>query len=263
MRKTDFLVSKMDCPCEEQIIRMALEDIEGIANLEFDIPNRKLVVYHTTNDFSIENKLKSLNLGEKLISSAEFNAEKTTHNENQRKILWIVLAINFGFFLLELIYGVIAKSVGLIGDSIDMLADALVYGLSLLAVAGTIILKKRVAAIAGYLQLTLAILGFTEVVRRFFGVDQIPNFTTMIVISSMALLGNTLSLYFLQKSRSNEVHIKATMIFTSNDIIVNFGVIIAGLLVNWLNTNIPDLAIGAIAFSFVLIGSFRILKLSK
>ena len=233
------------------------------AKLEFDIPNRKLAVYHTVEDSSVEAKLISLNLGAKLISTVEAGTDKVNDDENQRKILWIVLAINFGFFLLELIYGIIAKSVGLLGDSIDMFADALVYGLSLLAVAGTVALKKRVAGIAGYFQLTLAILGFAEVIRRFLGVEQMPNFTTMIVISSMALVGNALSLYFLQKSRSSEVHIKASMIFTSNDIIVNLGVIMAGLLVNWLNTNIPDLVIGAVAFSFVLIGSFRILKLSK
>lgn len=263
MKRADFIVSKMDCPCEEQMIRMALDGIEGIAKLEFDIPNRKLVVYHTAEDTAIETKLRSLNLGAKHISTVEADTEKVSDDENQRKILWIVLAINFGFFLLEMIYGIIAKSVGLLGDSIDMLADALVYGLSLMAVAGTIALKKRVAGVAGYFQLTLAVLGFAEVIRRFLGVEQMPNFTTMIVISSMALVGNALSLYFLQKARSNEVHIKASMIFTSNDIIVNLGVIIAGLLVSWLNTNIPDLIIGAVAFGFVLVGSFRILKLSK
>lgn len=263
MKRTDFIVSKMDCPCEEQIIRMALDGIEGIAKLEFDIPNRKLAVYHTAEDSSVEAKLISLNLGAKFISTVETVTEKVTDDENQRKILWIVLAINFGFFLLELIYGIIAKSVGLLGDSIDMFADALVYGLSLLAVAGTIALKKRVAGIAGYFQLTLAVLGFAEVIRRFLGVEQIPDFTTMVVISSMALVGNALSLFFLQKARSSEAHIKASMIFTSNDIIVNLGVIMAGLLVNWLNSNIPDLVIGAVAFSFVLIGSFRILKLSR
>ncbi len=263
MKRTDFIVSKMDCPCEEQMIRMALYGIEGIAKLEFDIPNRKLAVYHTAEDSLIETKLRSLNLGAKHISTVESYAREISDEGNQRRILWIVLAINFGFFLLELIYGIIAKSVGLLGDSIDMLADALVYGLSLVAVAGTIALKKKVAGVAGYFQLTLAVLGFAEVIRRFLGVEQMPNFSTMIVISSMALVGNALSLYFLQKARSNEVHIKASMIFTSNDIIVNLGVIIAGLLVSWLNTNIPDLIIGAVAFGFVLVGSFRILKLSK
>ena len=56
---------------------------------------------------------------------------------------------------------------------------------------------------------------------------------------------------------------KASMIFTSNDIIINLGVIIAGFLVHWLHSNKPDLIIGSIVFALVIQGAFRILKLSK
>ena len=41
---------------------------------------------------------------------------------------------------------------------------------------------------------------------------------------------------------------KASMIFTSNDVIINLGVIIAGFLVNWLSSSKPDLIIGTIVF---------------
>jgi Co/Zn/Cd efflux system component len=85
----------------------------------------------------------------------------------------------------------------------------------------------------------------------------------MIIISLLALLANTVSLYILQKSKSNEVHIKASMICTSNDVIANMGVIIAGVLVLVLNSNIPDLVIGTIVFSMVLRGSIRILQLGR
>ena len=53
------------------------------------------------------------------------------------------------------------------------------------------------------------------------------------------------------------------MIFTSNDVIINSGVIIAGLLVYWLNSNKPDLIIGTIVFIIVIQGALRILKLGK
>jgi hypothetical protein len=36
----------MDCPSEEQLVRMKLEGIESITKLEFDIPNRTLAVIH-------------------------------------------------------------------------------------------------------------------------------------------------------------------------------------------------------------------------
>jgi Co/Zn/Cd efflux system component len=56
---------------------------------------------------------------------------------------------------------------------------------------------------------------------------------------------------------------QASMIFTSNDIIINVGVITAGILVNALNSNLPDLLIGAIVFIIVIRGAVRILKLGK
>ena len=160
--------------------------------------------------------------------------------------------------------GLISKSMGLVADSLDMLADSFVYGISLFAVGGTLTKKKRIAKIAGYFQITLAIIGFSEVLRRFFGAEELPDFWTMIIVSILALIANGICLYILQKSKSKEeAHMKASMIFTSNDIIINLGVISAGLLVNWLDSNKPDLIVGTIVFGLVVQGAFRILKLSK
>jgi Co/Zn/Cd efflux system component len=152
---------------------------------------------------------------------------------------------------------------GLVADSLDMLADSIVYGLALLAVGGTIALKKNIAKAAGYFQLTLAVLGFVEVIRRFVGFDAVPAFQTMMIISALALMGNGLSLYLLQKSKSKEAHMQASMIFTSNDVIVNLGVIIAGGLVFLTNSVYPDLIVGTVVFFIVGQGAFKILKLSK
>lgn len=58
-----------------------------------------------------------------------------------------------------------------------------------------------------------------------------PDFTAMIIVSALALTANAFCLYLLHCSRSKEVHMQASMIFTSNDVIINFGVIIAALLV--------------------------------
>ena len=66
----------------------------------------------------------------------------------------------------------------------------------------------------------------------------------------------------MSKSK-DDAHMKASMIFTSNDVIINIGVIVAGILVLWLNSNKPDLIIGTLVFVLVVQGAFRILKLSK
>jgi Co/Zn/Cd efflux system component len=255
----------MDCSAEEQMVRMKLEDVDSIRRLEFNLPERTLIVFHSDENDSITNKINELNLDSKLIQSdiLDHDKEPVEDESQQTKLLWAVLIINFGFFVIEMTTGLLSRSMGLVADSLDMFADAAVYGLSLLAIGKALSTKKFVAKLAGYFQFTLAVLGFSEVLRRFLGFEGMPDFKTMIIVSIFALIANILSLYLLQKTKSKEAHLQASMIFTSNDIIVNGGVIVAGILVSLLNSKIPDLLIGAIVFTFVIRGSFRILRLAK
>ncbi len=242
---------------------MKLDGIPEIQGLEFDIPNRKLNVIHTDNLEKIEESIHELDLGGRLIESKETDNYSIEDSSNQKRLLWSVLAINFIFFIIEMTTGLISKSMGLIADSLDMLADSFVYGLSLLAVGGSQSKKKTIAKLAGYFQIILATIGFIEVIRRFIGQEALPDFKIMIVISILALIANGICLFLLQKSKSNEAHMKASMIFTSNDVIINLGVILAGGLVLWLDSGIPDLVVGSIVFILVIQGARRILKLSK
>lgn len=264
MYKSIFDIKQMDCPSEENLIRMKLSENKNVKHLIFDIPNRRLTVFHSSEIASIDYSLGELKLGSKKRSSEKTNETHFHEDANQRKLLWMVLSINFSFFVLEMTTGIIGKSMGLVADSLDMLADSVVYGISLLAVGGTVVKKKNIAKLAGYFQIVLACVGFLEVIRRFLGAEQLPNFSTMIVVSIFALLANTICLYILQKSKSKEeAHMKASMIFTSNDVIINLGVILAGILVHWLNSSTPDLIIGTVVFALVIQGAFRILRLSK
>ena len=264
MKKTIFEITKMDCPSEENLIRMKLDGIAGIANVNFDIPNRKLTVFHSEDVDLIEKSVIDLKLGGKKISTEETNQTSFEENKSQKTLLWSVLLINFAFFIIEMTLGLFSKSIGLVADSLDMLADSFVYGISLFAVGGSVIKKKRIAKLAGYFQIILAVIGFIEVLRRYFGDENLPNFSTMIVVSIFALIANGICLYILQKSKGKEeAHMKASVIFTSNDVVINLGIIIAGIMVNWLSSSVPDLIIGTIVFIIVIQGALRILKLSK
>lgn len=254
----------MDCPSEEQMIRLKLEPYHEVKQLSFDIPNRKLQVYHTEEVDKIHQAISELKLSDRLDSTVdEVELPLAADDSKQRKILWWVLVINFGFFILEMTTGWISSSMGLVADSLDMLADSIVYGLSLFAVGAAMSRKKKVAKISGYFQMGLALLGFSEVLRRFFSESETPLFQWMIIVSLFALIGNLVSLWLINKAKSKEAHMQASAIFTSNDIIVNGGVILAGVLVYFLNSKWPDLAIGAIVFIFVMRGAVRILKIAR
>ena len=264
MYQTLFKIDKMDCPSEENLIRMKFEELTQIKHLEFDLNHRELTVFHKLGIEEIEECLKQLNLGHKKLYTKKSNRQSFDQNTDQRKVLWSVLIINLVFFILEMGYGLVSKSMGLVADSLDMLADSFVYAISLIAVGKSLAHKKTVAKIAGYFQIILALIGFGEVIRRTIYSVEFPNYLTMIIISVLALVGNALCLYLLQKSKDkDEAHIKASLIFTSNDVVINLGVIVAGLMVYWLNSNMPDLIIGTIVFFIVSKGAIRILSLSK
>src|SRR6056297_2776492 len=261
--KTSFKIAKMDCPSEEAMIRMKLEHFSEIKRLDFDISNRKLDIYHMGPIDAVHRAITDLKFEETLLSSNQTNAPIDNDQAQQRQLLWAVLLINFAFFIIEITTGWLSTSMGLIADSLDMLADSFVYALSLFAVGGSVLRKKNIASLAGYFQLFLAALGFLEIMRRFFFMDALPDFKTIIIISILALLANALCLYLLQKSKSKEAHMQASMIFTSNDVIINSGVIVAGLLVLWTGSRLPDLIVGAIVFIVVVRGALNILKLGK
>ena len=152
MKISIFRIAKMDCPSEETLIRMKLDGIEGLVTMNFDIANRQLSVFHSGPVYPISQAISRLKLGDSLISTEKTIQPIEVENNNQRKLLWTVLLINFAFFIIEMSTGLISKSMGLVADSLDMLADAFVYGISLMAVGSTLVKKKAISKIAGYFQ---------------------------------------------------------------------------------------------------------------
>ncbi|WP_430458030.1 cation transporter [Rheinheimera sp.] len=256
----------MDCPSEENLIRMALGALPQVLQLQFFLQDRQLDVVHQGGTDAITQRLESLNLGAVLQSSAPFQADPTASVDNskadadERKLLQRLLAINAVMFVTELIVGVWAQSTGLIADSLDMLADAAVYSVALLAVGLSAAKKVRAAHLSGWLQALLAAGVLFEVARRFWAGTE-PMSTLMIVMASVALIANTLCLYLISQSRSDGAHMKATKIFSTNDVLANLGVIVAGGLVAWTGSGYPDLVIGGIIGIIVLDGARRILAL--
>ena len=264
MNQTTFHIKDMDCSSEEQMIRMRLEGMEGIFGLEFDLSQRRLDVFHDGSPSTIADVLASLNLGARLVEHRE-EVEMPTEDDdasNRGPLMW-ALAINFTLFVGELAAGLLSGSMGLVADSLDMLADAFVYALSLAAVGGSLVRKRRLTAWSGYLQGGLALLGFAEVVRRFVAPMGAPDVGSMIVVSLVALAANVATLLILRRTKRGEAHIEASWIFTSNDIKVNALVILAGLLVWWSSSQVPDLIAGGLIFLIVANGARRILALSK
>lgn len=262
-----YSIPKMDCPSEESMIRLALNGFGEIRTLSFDLGNHRLEVVHDGPVEPITAKLKTLGLGALLQESQPADLESVKAIENsavsaslESGTLRLVLGINALMFVVEMTAGLFAQSTALIADSLDMLADAAVYALALYAVGRSVQMQVRAAHVAGVLQLILALGVLVEVGRRFvFGSE--PESLVMMTIAFIALIANTGCLMLLSQHRKGGAHMKASWIFSTNDVVINVGVVAAGAVVAWTGSNYPDLIIGTIVGLIVLNGARRILAL--
>jgi Co/Zn/Cd efflux system component len=261
--KTVFAVPRMDCPSEERMIRMAFDGAAGVAELRFDLQARTLTVLHAGDPSPLLARLEPLGLGARLAATeaaAPGEAVSRPDDAAEARTLRILLAINAAMFVVELAAGWLAQSSGLIADSLDMLADAMVYGLSLYAVGAAAATKLRAARLSGLFQGLLAAGVLVDVTRRLV-TGSAPEAPAMIGISLLALAANVGCLLLIARHRHGGAHMKASWIFSTNDVLANVGVIVAGALVAWTGSRLPDLVVGTAVGLLVLAGAVRILRL--
>ena len=175
----------------------------------------------------------------------------------QSRVLKMLLAINAAMFVIEAVTGILAESTGLIADSLDMLADAVVYGLGLYAVGKAASVKISAAFASGYFQMALALLVVLDVGRRaMFGSDPEPEY--MMIVGLVALAANVICLALIAKHRDGGVHMRASWVFSKNDVIANVGVILSGGMVYVTGVRWPDLVVGIAIAAVVFRGGLTI-----
>lgn len=186
---------------------------------------------------------------------ADCCTDKTSEIEALRKsqstMLKIVLSINAVMFVIELIAGLLASSVSLIADSLDMLGDALVYGFSLYVVTRSPKMKAISALIKGSIMAAFGLLVFGQAIYKII-VPQVPVFEAIGVIGILALAANTLCLALLWWHRADDINMRSVWLCSRNDIIANISVLFAALGVWFTYSAWPDIIVGlALALLFL------------
>ncbi len=177
----------------------------------------------------------------------------------KKKILLIVLVLNALMFVVEFSLGWLAASTGLMADSLDMLADAVVYGISFLVVHGTMQQKAGAALINGCLQTLLVFVVLYSVISHFLA-GTVPDSFSMGWVAALALLVNLICFILLSRYRNGDINLRSTWLCSRNDMVANIGVIVAALLVAVLQAGWPDLLIGCVIALFVLRSALGIIK---
>jgi len=146
----------------------------------------------------------------------------------------------------------------LLADSLDMLADAIIYAIGLFALGRAVHWRARAALTSGVLQLLLGLGVAAEAVWKMTS-NGLPDTATMGLFGVLALLANTLCFVLLTQFRDGDINLRATWICSRNDMIGNVGVLLAAALVTWSGSSFPDIAIGLAIAAVVIHSAWHIL----
>ncbi|BDI60145.1 cation diffusion facilitator family transporter [Qipengyuania nanhaisediminis] len=185
----------------------------------------------------------------------ELNLDSADKRQTLWIVLWLNVAIAIGFFVV----GYFADSNALLANGLDNSSDAVVYGLSLLALTRSRTWKRGAARFSGIMLLIFAGGVIADAIRRFLeGSD--PGGIMMMAMAAVAAVVNLISLRLLQKMKSKDVNLRAATTFSFNDFISNGGIIIAGIVVMLTGANWPDLVVGVAVAGIALYGGIDILR---
>jgi Co/Zn/Cd efflux system component len=135
-------------------------------------------------------------------------------------------------------------------DSIDMLGDALVFGISLFALRRSLRWRAGSALIKGGFILLMGVGVLAEIAAKFIW-DTTPVISAMYLFGGMALVANLACLGLLWPYRKHDVNLASTFECARNDVVANLGVIVAAALVSASGSTWPDALVAlAIAFMF-------------
>ncbi|WP_440995708.1 cation transporter [Arhodomonas sp. SL1] len=169
----------------------------------------------------------------------------------QARMLWAVLIINAVMFVVEFTAGWLAGSTALLGDSLDMLGDALVYGFSLFVVARGERWKAVSAAFKGGIMAVFGVIVLAEATGKLLW-GTAPAYSIMATVGVAVLAANLVCLVLLTRHRGDDVNMRSAWVCSRNDIIANSGVLVAAAAVAASGSRWPDVVIGlAIAALFL------------
>jgi cation diffusion facilitator family transporter len=191
-------------------------------------------------------------------SAKSVELESLARRAEQRRVLVAVLAINAVMFVAEFGAGIVAGSAALMADAADMLGDALVYGVSLYALARSDRWKAGAALLKGLVILALGVGVIVNVIVKLrSGVP--PSSSLMLAFGGLALVANLVCLRLLWRFRAQDVNMASTFECSRNDVISNVGVLLAAVLVFLSASPWPDIAIGSLMAALFLRSAVRVI----
>jgi cation diffusion facilitator family transporter len=179
-----------------------------------------------------------------------------------RRALWIVVILNAGYGITEMIGGFLAESQALKADALDFIGDGSITFLGLLAISWSLKWRARSALIQGLFLGGMGITVLASTVYRILVLNA-PEAATMGILGFIALVINIAAIIVLLPHREGDSNVRAVWLFSRNDALGNLAVVIAAGLVFWTGTAWPDLIAATIIATLFLQSSWSIIKAAR
>lgn len=270
MKELRYNVTGMDCPSCVAKIESAARKASGVEAAKVSLTSQLLTVEMRDPDqhapemeravTALGYKLTRLTPTSQPVADDDDRVGDYSHTTpDYRRALWIVVLLNIGMGVIEIIAGLAAGSQALKADALDFLGDGSITFLGLLAIGWNQARRARAALLQGLFLAALGIGVLAMTAYRVLVLHQ-PEADIMGIFAILALVTNVAAAAVLMPHRSGDANVRAVWLFSRNDAIGNLAVMVAAGLVAWTQTPWPDLVVAAVIAGLFLHSSWEILK---
>src|SRR6056297_2224067 len=195
--------------------------------------------------------LEATGYGFERIEDGDVASAPAHRDPGYRRALWMVVALNLGYGVIEMAGGFLSGSQALKADALDFIGDGAITFLGLLAIGWSLVWRARSAMIQAVF---LGLLGLGVIGSTIWRVlnHAAPEAGLMGAFAVGALIVNILAALPLLRHRKGDANMRAVWLFSRNDAIGNVAVVIAAGLVAVFGSAWPDLVVAfAIATLFL------------
>ncbi|WP_342723090.1 cation diffusion facilitator family transporter [Bradyrhizobium sp. B097] len=270
MTKTDiaeavrYRVTGMDCSACAAKVEAAARSVAGVRDARVSIASQEMTL--RTEDgtaplLEVERSITGLGYRLARIDADEDDKVPDLSHVSPayKRALWIVVLLNAGYGVIEIVGGFLAGSQSVKADALDFIGDGVISFLGLVAVGWGLAARAKAALLQG---IFLGILGAGVLVVTAYRVvvQHEPEAQLMGILALVGLVVNVMAAVVLLPHRHGDANVRAVWLFSRNDAIGNVAVVIAALLVAWTQTPWPDLVVAVVIAALFLQSSFAIIR---
>jgi cation diffusion facilitator family transporter len=183
-------------------------------------------------------------------------------SKGYRRAVVLVVVLNLGMGVTEMIGGLVGGSQALKADSLDFLGDGFITLLGLVAISRGRRWRAQAALLQGYFLGILALGVVGAAIYRAFE-REAPEPIVMGTLGGIALGVNVVAALLLVPYRHGDASVRAVWLFSRNDALGNLAVVLAAGLVAWTGTPWPDIIAALIIAALFFSSALQIVRIAR